>query len=71
MMILHGHNDDAGKEDQIRPAECAKGEILRNEGGGGHQKNADPDAKEPNQADIIRGLSLNDPHDERDIEDRQ
>ena len=71
MMILHGHENDAGEKDQIRPAERAKGEVFRDESDGGHHKNAGPDTEEPDQADVIRGLSFHDPHNERDIKKRK
>lgn len=71
VMILHGHDDDSREENEIGPSERAKSEILRDESGGGHKQNADPDTKKPDQADIVSGFPLDDPHDKRNIEKRQ
>ena len=71
MMVFHGHKDDAGEEKKIRPAERAEGKVLGEQGPGGHQENADPDAEEPDQADIVGGFAFHDTHDKRDIKKRE
>jgi len=70
-MILHGHEDDPGKENDVCPAESAEGKIRGGQGGGRHEEDAYPDSEKPDQTDVIGRLPLDDSHDERDIEKRQ
>jgi hypothetical protein len=71
MMVFHSHENNTGEKDQVRPSECAEGEVLRNKSGGRHQENAEPHSEKPNQTDVVRGFSFDDPHDERNIKKRQ
>ena len=71
VMVFHGHDDDAGEEDQVRPSERAESDIWGDQRGGGHQEDADPDSEKPDQADVIRGFSFDDPEDERNIKKGQ
>ena len=70
-MILYGYENYAGKEKNIGPAERAKSEIRRGQGRGGHEEDADPDAENPDQADVVCGFPFDDPDHERNIEKRK
>ena len=70
MMILHGHDDDAGKKDQVHPSEEAERGFFGYQSGGGHQEDADPDPEKPDQTDVIGRFSLDDPDNERNIKKR-
>jgi len=67
MMVFCGHSNNAGKKDDIHPAESAESKVAGGQCSGGHQKDTDPDAEKPDQADVIGRFPLEDPHDERDI----
>ena len=69
MVILHGYDDDAGEENDIRPAERSKSHLLGGQCGRGHQKDTDPNPEKPDQTDIIGGFSLDDSQDERDVKE--
>jgi hypothetical protein len=67
-MIFHGHGDDSRKKNQIHPAEPVERDVLGGKRGGGHQEDTDPDPEDPDQADVVRRFSFDDPHDEGNIE---
>ena len=70
-MISHGHYNDARKKNDVHVTIQTKSDIAGYEGRWRHQEDADPHAEKPDEADIVRGFALDDPQDERDIEERQ
>lgn len=70
-MIFHGHEHYSREKNDIRPAEHPESPIAGSKRGGRHEKNANPDAKNPDETNIVGGFALHNTRDERNVKKRQ